>query len=127
MKRKRRYLLLKLERPRPFAEEEARALGEEAILESLGEKGASVAQARLRLFNEKEQQALVYCSLGSTESVIAAFALKRYFRREDVAVRLQKIFGTLKKALPLFPEARPPSKKQAGRLEPYPFLPESKK
>ena len=106
MKRKRRYLLFKLDRAMPFSEEEVRSLAEETVLECLGEKGASVAQARLRLFNKEMQLALVQCSLESAESVLAAFAIKRYSRKEDVALRLQKIFGTLHKALPLFPGAK---------------------
>lgn len=107
MKRKRRYLLLKLERKLPLSEPEARSVVEEAVFDSLGEQGASKADARFRFFNAETQLALVACSLEETESVVAALALKRYFGGADVALRLQKVFGTLKKALPLFPHVKP--------------------
>ena len=111
MKRKHRFLLVKLERSAPLSEAEARVLVEEAVLEALGERGASQAQARLRWFNAKEQLALVYCSLEGVEPVISAFALKRYFGGKDAALRLQKVFGTLKKAEGLFPDAPKPGQK----------------
>ena len=111
MKRKRRYLLFQLVRGTPFTEAEARALGDQTVMESLGEQGSSRAEYRLKFFNAEKQWALVQCALESQEAVIAAFALKRFFNGVDVALRLQKIFGTLQKALPLFPDAKPPGAK----------------
>jgi RNase P/RNase MRP subunit POP5 len=103
MKRKRRFLLLRLRAADAFSEAQARALADETVLESLGEQGSSRAEFRLKFFNASEQLLLVQCALDSMEAVVAAFALKRFSAGRDVSLRLEKVFGTLKKAVPLFP------------------------
>ncbi|MBU1198166.1 hypothetical protein KJ765_06705 [Candidatus Micrarchaeota archaeon] len=108
MKSKRRYLLYGIRFFENLSERDASDLVKESVLEGLGTKGLAESGARVKAFNATTQQMLVQTALDSTESVIAAFTLKRFFRKRDIALHLKKIFGTLRKSKPLFPDARPP-------------------
>lgn len=111
---KKRYLLVKIDGQKKFSKEEAEAMLCEAILDVFGEKGLSDSGIRLKEFNEERQLALVKCMLAFQEKAIAAFALKRYFAGEGIASRLQKIFGTMRKARPLFTGSRPRARRRTN-------------
>ncbi|MEK6953365.1 MAG: Rpp14/Pop5 family protein, partial [Candidatus Micrarchaeota archaeon] len=68
--------------------------------------GASEAALQLKAFNSAEQLMLVKSSLASHQKVIAALALKNTFRGEKVAIRSQKVYGTLDKAKVPFPSLK---------------------
>ncbi len=75
----------------------------EALFQLVGERGASEAALNLKAFDYEKQIILVKCSLKSHQTVIASLALKKSFRREEISIRLQRIYGTLEKAKKAFP------------------------
>lgn len=108
MREKRRYLQLQIVSGKKYSEEEAKHLLYESVFQVLGEKGASMAALGLKAFEGGGQLMLVKCSLKSHQEVIAALALKTLFRGEKVAIRLQKIYGTLEKAKMPFKSLKKP-------------------
>jgi len=109
---KKRYLLVKIDAAKAFSPVEAETAVRQAVLEAFGEKGLADAGARLKEFNSETQLALVRCSLSSQEEVIAALALKRFVNGQGIALRVQRIFGTLKKSRPLFPGSKPKARRR---------------
>jgi len=117
MKEKRRYILYRIESAKKLGENEAKTLLNDAIMHLYGENGISKANAHVKFFNENEQLMLVLCSLGMQEEVIAALALKLEFQNEKIALRLQKIYGTVKNAEKFFPDARKKLKERKMRKD----------
>ena len=107
MREKRRYLLVQIQSPRRFSESDAKALFRDAVSQLLGEFGSSQSKLSLKFFDEQKQLGLLRCALSEQEKVVAAFALKSSFNGQPVALRLQKIFGTLVNTRDIFPGARP--------------------
>lgn len=105
MREKRRYLLSHLESKVRHSEDDARRMVSDAVLQLFGEQGVSRARLSLKAFDAEKQLLLVRCSLASSEKVMAALALKTVYRTERLALRLAKVFGTLRKARDFFPEA----------------------
>jgi len=97
MREKKRYLLLQIDSPTPFAGDAAKDLIYAAVFEMLGEAGASRAGVGFKEFYEARQQAIVRCANASIEQVIAAFAAKRFHGGKDVAIRLLRISGMIGK------------------------------
>ncbi|MFH1107195.1 MAG: Rpp14/Pop5 family protein [Candidatus Micrarchaeota archaeon] len=116
---KRRYLLVKIDSAAPVSAGDAEALFRSAVLEAFGEKGIADSSLKLKAFNEPEQLALVRCSLAFQERAVAAFALKRLHDGHGIALRLQKIFGTLKKARPLFPGLSAAVRRRQPQKKPF--------
>lgn len=93
-----RYLAFRLEAAdgKPLSPEEAKHAAYEAMFSLWGEAGASKARLRLAAFNEKNQAGVLSCRLAFLEQTIAALALKTGFRNAPIAIRLEKISGTLR-------------------------------
>ena len=102
IREKRRYLQFQIICARKFTEEDAKHLLYEAVFQLLGEQGASEAALQLKAFDGAGQRMLVKCSLKSYQKVIAALAMKNSFRGEQIALHMQKIYGTLDKAKNVF-------------------------
>lgn len=110
MLEKKRYLLVAIDGP-TVTEETARHLLYEAIFEALGDIGASKAGVQLKVLEKKKndsplagdavgkerQMAVVKCKLAALDSVLAALAIKRKWKTQDVALRVVKISGAIGK------------------------------
>jgi RNase P/RNase MRP subunit POP5 len=94
--KKKRYVALAIECDEKFDETTVKHLVYEAVLGLLGEQGASKTGVSLKYFDAAKQLAVVRCSTPALEQVIAALAAKRYWRKQDIAIRLRGISGTLK-------------------------------
>ncbi len=105
MMEKKRYLLLAFERAEPLQAEEAKNLAYEALFSLLGEAGAAKARITWKDFDEKEQKGVLKCSTGMLDKVVAALALKRYWKGGDVAIRVQRVSGEIGK---IWSGQRPP-------------------
>lgn len=97
MLEKKRYLLYKVEATRKISADEAKHLAYEALFEFLGEQGTAHARTQFKAFSEERQEGVVKCSPESVEEVIAALAAKRFWKKEPVALRVQKISGAIGK------------------------------
>lgn len=95
MLEKRRWILARFEGKR-FAREEAKHCVYDAVLGFLGTRGVGEACIKFAGFNEPRQEAIVGCATSELEKVIAALALQRRWRNEDVAIRALKVSGTIK-------------------------------
>ncbi len=109
---KKRYLLVKIDCGKKLSRDDVERLLKQSVLEVFGEKGLSDSGLKLKEFNEQKQLALVRCMLSFQEQAIASLALKRFSNGEGIAVRLQKIFGTMRKARPQFPGSRPKARRR---------------
>ena len=87
---------LKIESEKPLAEREARQCVSQAILDFIGELGSSTAPPQVKLFNEKQQTLLVKVANEEVDKVISALALKTSFNTQRIALRLERISGTIK-------------------------------
>ena len=96
MREKKRYLKIKVEAEKPVGETEAKHLVYEAVFSMLSELGASKASAFLKEWSEEKQEGIVRCANAYVYDVTAALAAKRYWRGQDVAVRVEKISGSIK-------------------------------
>ncbi|NUN11608.1 hypothetical protein HUU53_03090 [Candidatus Micrarchaeota archaeon] len=94
MREKKRYLLYKLVGQK-LDEKKAKHLVYEAVFSFLGEKTAGKAGASLKEFNPEKQLLVLRCDLKYLEQIIAALALKRFFEGRDIALRLEKISGSV--------------------------------
>ncbi|MFH0971305.1 MAG: Rpp14/Pop5 family protein [Candidatus Micrarchaeota archaeon] len=103
MREKRRYLQFQLISQKRLSEEDAKHLVYEAVFQLVGEQGASEAALQLKAFDGGKQLLLLKCASKAHQKVIAALALKTIFRGGKVALRLQRIYGTLMKAKAIFP------------------------
>src|SRR3989338_2734585 len=99
MRDKKRYLLYAIE-GQQLDEKAARLAVRNAVYAFLGEKGASEANAKFMEFNAGKQLFLLRCALGSLESTIAAIALQTTFNARPIALRLQKMSGSVKHVWP---------------------------
>lgn len=97
MREKKRYLKIIVESEKKLGEEEAKHLIHESIFSMLGELGASQARVFLKEWNEKKQEGILVCNNEMVEEVVASLALKRFFKEKDVAIRLIKKSGTIKR------------------------------
>lgn len=94
MRDKKRYLQL-IVLGQKLDERKAKHLVYDAIFSFLGEKTAGKAGVSLKAFDVETQSAVVKCDLKYLEQVISALALKRFFEGKDVALRLEKISGSV--------------------------------
>lgn len=99
MREKKRYLLYAVE-GQQLDEKSARLAVRNAVYGFLGEKGASEANVKLMEFDHNGQKFLLRCALGSLESTIAAVALQTFFNGKPIALRLQKMSGSVKHVWP---------------------------
>lgn len=98
MREKKRYLLVKFESDGGSLDEKAaKHLVYNAVFELLGEAGAARAGAQLKEFDAKRQAGVVKCQTLMLEKAIAALALKRFDAGKNVAIRLEKISGSIGK------------------------------
>lgn len=95
MRDKKRYLLYAIE-GQQIDEKTARLAVRNAVYAFLGEKGASEANAKFMEFNAAKQLFLLRCALHSLEGTIAAIALQTSFNGRPIALRLQKMSGSVK-------------------------------
>lgn len=97
MMEKKRYLALAIEyEGKKFDETTVKHLVYEAVLGLLGEYGASKTGVSVRAFDAENQLTVIKCRTAALEEVIAALAAKRFWRKQDIALRLRSISGTLK-------------------------------
>ncbi|MFH1779677.1 MAG: Rpp14/Pop5 family protein [Candidatus Micrarchaeota archaeon] len=96
MRFKKRYLKLNVFGA-SLSEEEAKQLVLEAVFSFLGEENSGKAGIAVKSFDSEKSVLLVKCNLSYLEKVIAALALKRFFRGRDVALRLVKLSGSISK------------------------------
>ena len=94
MRDKKRYLQLKIIGGK-LDEKKAKHLVYDAVFSFLGEKTAGKAGVSLKSFDAEKQLVVVKCDLKFLEQTIAALALKRFFEGRDVALRLEKISGSV--------------------------------
>ncbi len=99
MRLKKRYLLYKIE-GQQLDEKAVRLAVRNAVYSFLGEKGASEANVKVMGFDAVKQAFFVRCALDSLESVIASIALQTTFKERPIAMRLQKMSGSVKNVLP---------------------------
>ncbi|HEV8290233.1 MAG TPA: Rpp14/Pop5 family protein [Candidatus Norongarragalinales archaeon] len=92
---KERQILAHIEAKTPLEEREAKALIHDSLLQALGEHGSSLAGAQLKVFDAKKQQVVIKCRTAQLQQVLAAFALARFWRGKDVAIRALKTSGTI--------------------------------
>ncbi|MFH1200436.1 MAG: Rpp14/Pop5 family protein [Candidatus Micrarchaeota archaeon] len=111
----RRYLLVKADSPVPLFGEQVDCAAREAVLEAFGEKGLADSGLRLKEFNAQTRHALLKVSLPFQERAIAALALKRSYCGRPIALRLEKIFGNLRKPRPLFPGSKPATRRKRAQ------------
>lgn len=104
IREKGRYLLLRVESPQPVNARDAKHLLYSAVIEFLGEAGASRSRLRWKEFDERTQTGIARCSLSALEETIAAIALKRFWQGRDVAIRLEKMSGAICKLEPAITE-----------------------
>ncbi len=97
IREKKRYLRVKLNGEEKFTKEKANALIHSAVLDFLGEKGASVAGISIKEYREERQLAIVKCSLSSYPEVLSALSLKRFYCGKSVLLRVEKASGVLAK------------------------------
>ncbi len=95
MREKKRYLLCAIE-GQQLDEKNARLAVRQAVYNFLGEKGASEANVKLLEFDHIGQKFLLRCALASLESTIASLAFCTIFNNKPLALRLQKISGSVK-------------------------------
>lgn len=97
MMEKKRYLTIAIEcEGEKFDETSVKHLIYEAVLGLLGEHGASKTGVALKAFDAEKQLAIIKCRTPALEDVIAALAAKRFWRKQNIALRLRSISGTLK-------------------------------
>ncbi len=92
---KKRYLLYKVE-GQVLDERSCRNAVTSAVYIFLGEKGASEANVKFMGFDAAKQAFFLRCALGSLESTIAAIALQTSFNAKPIALRLEKMSGSVK-------------------------------
>ncbi|MFH1246837.1 MAG: Rpp14/Pop5 family protein [Candidatus Micrarchaeota archaeon] len=95
MRTKKRYLLYKVE-GQQLDEKSARLAVRNAVYAFLGEKGASEANVKFMGFDSAKQLFFLRCALESLESTIAAIALQTAFNAKPLALRLEKMSGSVK-------------------------------
>ena len=95
MKQKNRFLRFAVEGVK-VNEDEARKLVEEALVQAIGSNGIAKHRVEFRKFDADNQVFWLRCSSAGVDEVIAAIALKRFFEGKDIALRLQRISGSLK-------------------------------
>jgi RNase P/RNase MRP subunit POP5 len=95
MLEKKRYILYKVESTRKLTADEAKHLAYAALFEFLGEQGSSRAGTQFKAFSEQKQEGIVKCKPEAVEEVIAALAAKRFWNKEPVALRVQRVSGAI--------------------------------
>ncbi len=95
MRFKKRYLLYKIEGQK-LTEKELRLVVNKSIAGFIGEMGTSEANIKIMGFNEVKQLFFIRSALDSVETIIAALAFVTSFNNGSVALRLQKMSGSVK-------------------------------
>ncbi len=95
MRFKKRYLLYKVEGQK-LTEKELRLVVNKSIAGFIGEMGTSEANLKIMDFNEAKQLFFIRSALDSVETIIAALAFVTSFNNAPVALRLQKMSGSVK-------------------------------
>lgn len=95
MRFKKRYLLYVIEGQK-LDERHAREVVKKAVHAFIGSKGAGEANVKFMGFDENKQCFFLRCSLQSLESVVASLALQTGFNEKPLALRLQKMSGSVK-------------------------------
>jgi len=76
MQEKKRYILVSFESQHKLSKIDASKLVQAAMLEGIGELGASKAKAFLKEFDEESQRGVVKCQTVMLKEVLACLALK---------------------------------------------------
>ena len=76
MQEKKRYILVSIESQQKLSKPDASKLVQAAMLEGVGELGASKAKAFLKEFDEESQRGVVKCQTAMLKEVLACLALK---------------------------------------------------
>jgi len=95
MQEKKRYILVSFESQQGLSKIDASKLVQSALLEGVGELGASRAKAFLKEFDEESQRGIVKCQTLMLREVLACLALKSANAGTPVAIRTWKISGAI--------------------------------
>jgi RNase P/RNase MRP subunit POP5 len=102
MQEKKRYILVSFEQGQSAAahqatlsKPEASKIVQAAMLEGIGELGASRAKAFLKEFDESSQKGVVKCQTEMLPQVTACLALKSANAGAPLAIRTWKISGAI--------------------------------
>lgn len=95
MQEKKRYILVSFESQHRLPKVDASKLVQSALLEGVGELGASKAKAFLKEFDEESQRGIVKCQTLMLKEVLACLALKSVYAATPIAIRTWKISGAI--------------------------------
>ncbi|MFA6329053.1 MAG: Rpp14/Pop5 family protein [Candidatus Micrarchaeia archaeon] len=95
MQEKKRYILVSFESQHRLSKVDASKLVQAALLEGVGELGASKAKAFLKEFDEEAQRGIVKCQTVMLKEVLACLALKTAYAAAPIAIRTWKISGAI--------------------------------
>lgn len=100
MQEKKRYILVSFEQgpvalTSKLTKPEASKLVQHAVLECIGELGASKAKAFLKEFDEESQKGIVKCQTAMLSEVVASLALKSVNAEKPMAIRVWKVSGAI--------------------------------
>ncbi len=95
MQEKKRYILVSFESQQKLSKVDASKLVQSALLEGVGELGASKAKAFLKEFDEEGQRGIVKCQTLMLKEVLACLALKSVHAATPIAIRTWKISGAI--------------------------------
>ena len=95
MQEKKRYILVSFESPARLSKANASKLVQDAVLDGIGELGASRAKAFLKEFDEDSQKGVVKCQTLMLPQVIACLALKASFENAPMAIRTSRVSGAI--------------------------------
>ena len=95
MQEKKRYILVSFEFQQKLSKVDASKLVQSALLEGVGELGASKAKAFLKEFDEESQRGIIKCQTAMLKEVLACLALKSAHASAAIAIRTWKISGAI--------------------------------
>jgi RNase P/RNase MRP subunit POP5 len=95
MQEKKRYILVSFEGQHKLSKVDASKLVQTAILEGVGELGASKAKAFLKEFDEQSKHGIIKCQTAMLKETLACLALKTSFSGAPIAIRTWKISGAI--------------------------------
>lgn len=95
MQEKKRYILVSVECEGPLSKPQASKLVSAAMLEGVGELGASKAKAFLKEYDEQKKRGIVKCQTSMLEEVKACLGLKTVFEGGQCAIRTHKVSGAI--------------------------------
>jgi RNase P/RNase MRP subunit POP5 len=95
MQEKKRYILVTIESTATLSKPVASKLIQDAVLDGIGELGASKAKAFLKEFDEPSQKGIIKCQTEMLRQVLACLALKTSHEAAPIAIRTSKVSGAI--------------------------------